>query len=357
MKRLFMLVLLVWLAAPAAAAPVVTLGPPATDSFSTVDPGSIGVVMLGAGETVDLQVSITIHPFCFRPIDISLFAPGAGGTFTDQTGVVTNDCGGNTSVFNIRLTGDGLAHAFDIEFLDIDTGSALVSIPVLLYPDAAPVVALGPPVSDSFLTVDPGSIRVEKLDAGILVDVQVSIAVHPFCFAPIDIGVAATGDGGTFTDLTGALVNQCGGHVSEFDIRLTGDGLTHAFDIAFFDLNSGTILAPVAVELFPGVADPDRDGISDLSDNCVQVANADQRDTDTDRIGNACDPDIARRNDCLVNFADLNTLKSAFFSTPAAPQWNPDADFNGDNSVNFGDLEVMKNAFFGPPGPSASGCN
>ena len=37
--------------------------------------------------------------------------------------------------------------------------------------------------------------------------------------------------------------------------------------------------------------DDDGDDVSDVDDNCQKVANKDQRDTDGDGIGNACDPD------------------------------------------------------------------
>ncbi len=356
-KGLLTLSLFVFLTAPVGAAPVVTLGPAVGNEFLTVDPGSIRVEALGAGQFVDLQLSITIHPFCIRPIDIGLGTTGDGGTMTDQTGVVSNDCGGDTSVFDIRLTGDGLGHAFDIEFIDVDSGAPLFSIPVRLFPGPAPVVTLGPPVSGDFTTVDPGSIRVEGLGAGAAVDLQMSITVHPFCIVPIDVGLAAMGDGGTFSNQTGIVTNGCGGDTSVFDIRLIGDGLIHAFDVVFVDTNANVPLFAVPVELFPDVADTDGDGVSDVSDNCTEIANADQRDTDADSIGNACDPDIASPNDCRVTFADLGALQDAFFSMPGVPQWNADADFNGDDRVNFGDLETMKRAFFGPPGPSASGCN
>jgi hypothetical protein len=91
-------------------------------------------------------------------------------------------------------------------------------------------------------------------------------------------------------------------------------------------------------------ADTDADGIPDDSDNCTQIANEDQRDTNADGIGNVCDPDLD--GDCVVNFNDLGLLKSVFF-TP-----DPDADFDGSGSVNFGDLGVVKAFFFLPPGPS-----
>jgi hypothetical protein len=98
-------------------------------------------------------------------------------------------------------------------------------------------------------------------------------------------------------------------------------------------------------------ADVDGDGILDGADNCVEVANASQRDTDGDGIGNVCDADL--NNDCIVNATDLGLLKSVFFTTDA------DADFNGDGAVNATDLGAMKSVFFGAPGPSslANACN
>ncbi|MEL7447924.1 MAG: alpha/beta hydrolase-fold protein [Pseudomonadota bacterium] len=98
------------------------------------------------------------------------------------------------------------------------------------------------------------------------------------------------------------------------------------------------------VWLFDSSVDSDSDGVPDLADNCSDVANADQRDTNGDGFGNACDADLD--NDCVVNFADLGTMKSVFFTGDA------DADMDGDGAVNFSDLGLMKAAFFAAPGTS-----
>ncbi len=97
--------------------------------------------------------------------------------------------------------------------------------------------------------------------------------------------------------------------------------------------------------------DADGDNVPDSVDNCTLLWNQDQRDSNEDGLGNACDADLD--GDCSVNFGDLAALKAAFYPRP----YNPDADFNGDALVNFGDLATMKATFFnGPnPGPGPSG--
>lgn len=113
-------------------------------------------------------------------------------------------------------------------------------------------------------------------------------------------------------------------------------------------------IAEVMVDAAIGgsATDTDGDGIVDSLDNCVDDPNPSQLDTNGDGFGNRCDADID--NDGFVtNFGDLGLLRLAFFSSPGAANWNPDADFNGDNVVNFVDLGIMRSVFFQAPGPIA----
>ncbi|MDO8706573.1 MAG: hypothetical protein Q7J84_16675 [Sulfuricaulis sp.] len=117
-------------------------------------------------------------------------------------------------------------------------------------------------------------------------------------------------------------------------VRLDGFG-TNASGFEMTDVRLGKLVVE---------PDADADGAADVRDNCINHANASQRDTNNDGYGNVCDPDL--NNDGVVNFADLAIMKTAFFTN------NADADLNGDGVVNFGDLAVLKTFFFKAPGPS-----
>lgn len=94
------------------------------------------------------------------------------------------------------------------------------------------------------------------------------------------------------------------------------------------------------------LADNDDDLINDGQDNCLNLANSDQRDTDSDGFGNLCDPDFD--NNGVVNFLDLANW-TPFFGTSS----NGDFDLNGDGVLNFLDFAILTSYFQQPPGPSA----
>ena len=92
------------------------------------------------------------------------------------------------------------------------------------------------------------------------------------------------------------------------------------------------------------VSDLDGDGLLYLNDNCTDVDNADQRDTDGDGFGNACDSDL--NGDGIVNSLDIGLFKQTIFTTDL------DADINGDGIVSSIDIGLFKQMYLNQPGPS-----
>lgn len=107
-------------------------------------------------------------------------------------------------------------------------------------------------------------------------------------------------------------------------------------NLALLRARLATIMA--RIKLPASFTDGDGDGIVDSADNCPRFDNPDQRDSNGDNHGNACDADL--NNDGIVNAFDLAGFKRAFGSS------NSDADFNGDGIVNARDLARFK-ALFG----------
>ena len=100
-------------------------------------------------------------------------------------------------------------------------------------------------------------------------------------------------------------------------------------------------------------ADSDGDLVSESQDNCTLVANADQRDTDSDGYGNLCDGDL--NNDISTNTLDLHLYKGKHSSAQGDLNYDIDADFNGDGSIDTLDLDIYKGFHRKAPGPSCCG--
>jgi FtsP/CotA-like multicopper oxidase with cupredoxin domain len=113
----------------------------------------------------------------------------------------------------------------------------------------------------------------------------------------------------------------------------------------------GSALMLVSAQAF--AVDSDGDGVDDLADNCTQVANPLQRDTDEDGYGNYCDADFDQSL-TSVDLTDFSMLRTAFSTA------GPDEDLNGDGTVNLSDFSLFRGMFGSLPGPScvdtADGC-
>jgi len=100
------------------------------------------------------------------------------------------------------------------------------------------------------------------------------------------------------------------------------------------------------------VCGPDWPGdlIRDECDNCDDVVNASQLDTDGDGFGNACDCDF--NDDLLANGADF-LLFGACFGAGTVPPADVDCDMNGDGLINGADFLLFGGCFAnGAPGTS-----
>ena len=103
----------------------------------------------------------------------------------------------------------------------------------------------------------------------------------------------------------------------------------------------------------PG-ADADGDGVQDILDNCVNVANGNQRDTDDDGLGSVCDADYNNNN--VVDLPDFSQLRAAFGSSDGDPAYDANVDTDGSGSVDLGDFSLLRSQFGSAPGPGGRGC-
>jgi hypothetical protein len=123
----------------------------------------------------------------------------------------------------------------------------------------------------------------------------------------------------------------------------------------------GVILVAVACLIMGGAwaasagpaPDADSDGVADASDNCTDISNTSQIDTNSDGYGNICDADW--NNNGGTGAGDLAELKLNFGLTDADGSWNPDLDTNDNQGIGAGDLSNLKLHFGDPPGPGCGG--
>lgn len=103
--------------------------------------------------------------------------------------------------------------------------------------------------------------------------------------------------------------------------------------------------------------DVDGDGVANASDNCLDLPNANQRDTDGDGHGNLCDADL--NNDAIVTTSwGVTTPPSArgdveqIQLTAASAGYVSHQDLDGDADVDADDVGIAQYWMFLPPGRS-----
>ena len=96
--------------------------------------------------------------------------------------------------------------------------------------------------------------------------------------------------------------------------------------------------------------DWDGDGVCDDYDNCTEVKNPEQEDTDDDYIGNLCDPDF--NNDGVVGFTDLGMLMGSLNTAEGQLGYNAVLDINSDGFITKLDMYTVRALIGSAPGPS-----
>ena len=125
-------------------------------------------------------------------------------------------------------------------------------------------------------------------------------------------------------------------------LHTDGSPRVYTFNYQVTDKADNTNTCSGSVTVAP---DADSDGVLDSQDNCKLVANPDQRDTDNDKFGNACDADF--NENMLVDASDLTLMKLKLSGAYSANQ-----DLNGDSVVNAADMSILQSYFGKAPGPS-----
>ena len=128
------------------------------------------------------------------------------------------------------------------------------------------------------------------------------------------------------------------------------DGLDNDFD------GNPDLLDPDCASADGALEEPDQDGdlVPDDEDSCAILANPDQRDTDLDGYGNACDPDYD--GDGLVGTSDFLALGRAFGTSEGQPGYDEHLDADGDGAIGTPEFLLLGGAFGSAPGPSGLPC-
>ncbi|MBN8279918.1 MAG: thrombospondin type 3 repeat-containing protein [Gammaproteobacteria bacterium] len=119
-----------------------------------------------------------------------------------------------------------------------------------------------------------------------------------------------------------------------------------AFD---YWVETGVLVDYARVNITVSATDSDGDGVADVADNCTQLANSSQCDSDGDGYGNRCDADLT--NNGVTNAQDTVLYRAELGAPSVGPAFNA-ADLNCSGAVNAQDTVLFRQLLGLPPGPS-----
>ncbi len=356
----------------------------ATDAFGNADTGVFNVTI------VDVE-----PPRAFAPDDITVpNDSGECGARINFSPSVTDNCDGATitcdppsgalfptrplPVICVAVDAAGNVDTASFTMTVIDTQPPVVGVPVEVYAANEPeecgaVVAFDPVVTDNcsdptiFCDMPSGSFfpvgitevtcigtdREGNADTAMF-PVIVADTSHPVIDCPIDIEIF--NDSGSY----GAIVYfepEVNDNCPEVNIDVSPPSGS------FFDIGTSMVTvfatdkvgnaATCSFDVTVTLNDPDNDGLPDWDDNCPDVYNPEQDDTDGDGIGDICDWRYGdANNDDQINVADAVFLISYVFTGGSAPDPVTAGDANCDGQTNVADAVFLINFVFGNgPGP------
>lgn len=161
-------------------------------------------------------------------------------------------------------------------------------------------------------------------------------------------------DGDTVADFGSDA--DCTWEGDDSELPQCGDGIDNDFD---GDTDFGADADCSSID--DRFEEPDQDGdfVADAEDNCLTIQNFDQRDTNLDGYGNACDPDYgggAVGGDGIVGVPDFIMLSASYLSSMGGPRYDEDVDADGDGKIGLPEFLLLSIYWGLPPGPSGLTC-
>ncbi|MEO0421179.1 MAG: integrin alpha [Pseudomonadota bacterium] len=318
----------------------------------------VAIVALGLGQVVVIYGRTELFPVEY---DMRAFAPqvadGALG-FVIETGrdvslvgskllggvdwngdgrddLVVTDFGTPPQVFIIYGRGDNFEPQFDLNQLRDGDGSAGVQIiPARDERNSLTALTSGDLNHDGLTDLVIGAASNER--AYLLFGRQGGFP------AQVDLENLFAANGGDGS--RGVVLTLDDGGNNTFGLTMSAGGDVNGDGTDDLTIGAPNAFTAGAAFVLYGRADSDADGIADRLDNCIDVPNGDQRDTNGDGYGNACDADLD--DDCIVLAQDWFIMRDVLGTDDG------DADLDGNGVVDIGDALTLFQRRLQPPGPS-----